>query len=87
MRARSGLLPLLLLAATLAGCASSSKLPSPPPPPPQIQPQPFVGNVPPEGTYWKKHCDFRRILQQRLNLTLPPFEPCSEAAPSDHGRR
>lgn len=80
MRLTSGTLLWLLLAAMLGACASSSKPPLPPPPPPQIPPQPSVSSVPPEGTYWRMHCDYRRSLQQRLNLTLPPFEPCDQAA-------
>ena len=81
----------MALAATLMGCAHNSPRPTPPPQPPVIPQPPSVSSPPPEGTYWKKHCDFRQSLQQRLKITLQPSEHCSGHGPgspaSDDDRR
>lgn len=81
MRSRLTAPLLLALAATLTSCASvsprSTQPAAQPSPAPSAPAPPTVQTPPPEGTYWQMHCDFRRSLQERLSVTLPPFEPCN----------
>lgn len=66
----------LTLGLQVTSCATPS--PSLPVVPEKLTiPQPPLVEEPkPSGFYWAKVCDFRKTLQERLSLKLPPGGPC-----------